>query len=191
MPKTRTFRDEVALTTFLGDNNIPAALADIFRNNSGGLGVVFENAADDRGTVVYGTDGDTGATADAASYAAAVIAQEYTSAINVANAKKLILQIDLVTKAVVDLSFGLRGSFLGEPDIDTADDWSRMLTDDGSSTSGAFTYSAIEGTIPSALMNVDDAKYLLEIDVQHVNWLSIVFWDGGAAEITVTAEVAS
>lgn len=189
MPKIRTLPHEVALATFLEDNNIPARAADVFKNNSGGVGVVFEDATADRGATVYGTDDDAGQLCAEATFAAAVTAEDYTAAINVANGTKLTLYITAVVAAATILKFGLRGSNLGTADADTATDWYRVLTDDGSSSSGVHSFVPVEGNIASAQMNVTGGKYQLEIDVEQMNWLSIVFWNGGAAEITVVAEV--
>lgn len=188
MPKIKTVMDEVALAAFLETKAIPASAVEVFRNNSGALSVVYEDAASDHGVAVYGTDDATGATAATASYAAAVTAQDYSSAINVANCDRLFLHLTVVAAAAVTLKFGLRGTNLGDPDVDTATDWYRLLTDDKVSSSGVHTYNPIEGRIGSSEMNVTGGKYMLEFDVQHSNWVSLVFWDGGAAEITVIAE---
>jgi hypothetical protein len=188
MPKIKTVMDEVALATFLEAQSVPASVAEVFRNNSGALSVIYEDATADHGAVVYGTDDATGATAAAASYAAAVTAQDYTTRINTANCDRLFLHLTVVTAAAVTLKFGLRGTNLGDPDVDTATDWYRLLTDDKVSSSGVHTYNPIEGRIGSSEMSVTGGKYMLEFDVQHSNWVSLVFWDGGAAEFTVIAE---
>jgi hypothetical protein len=188
MPKIRTFPHEVALAAFLESHNISAVRTDVFKNNSGGLGVVFEDASADRGLVVYGTDNVTGATAAETTYAAAVTAGDYTAAINVASSTKLLLYFTVVTAAAVTLKFGLRSSNLGAADADTATDWYRVLTDEAGVAAGVRTFSEVEGNVASAQMNVTGGKYLVALDVEHSNWLSLVFWNGGAAEITVVAE---
>jgi hypothetical protein len=185
--RSKTARNEIEMTQFANENGIPLPNLDYTVNSSGMLTVFYADAGAEPSAPSFGTDDSTGATAGEATAGDAITNGDYTPAINTANATKISVYLTVVTGAATALRIGVRASNLAAPDEATATDWYTALTDDDTSTAGVHTHSVVEHEVPSALMSVTGAKYCLDIDVQS-SWTSLVFYGGGAYEITAVVE---
>jgi hypothetical protein len=178
--RSKTVRDENAMIAFLQEENVPGLVGgpDYTVNSSGWISIFCNDAHQDRGTTpIYGAP--AGAAADQASYAAALAAGHYSTAINVANASKIIIGIEVVTAATSKaLHLNLRLSNLGDPSLTTADHWFRQLVAPNYSSS-KYDVDVAEYVFKHQLLT-SGAKYTLELPVA-ANWANIVLHNTDAA----------
>lgn len=181
--RSRTMVDENAVVAFLEEFNIPPTTPDYFGNSSGHISLFVHDATRDRATTPLYTG-----TASEANYEAAVAAANYTTRINVANAQKIILGIEVVAASSAALHLDLRLSNLGDPALATESDWFRQLT---APTYASSQYDAdvAQYRIKSSLL-ATGAKYTLEIPVAG-NWACLVLHNAHASgQFKIYADVA-
>lgn len=166
--RSKTVRTENEMVAVLTDESIPALTGspDYTVNSSGWITIFFNDAHADRGTdVLY--EGS----ASESSFEDALTAGDYTSRINVANAQKIIIGIEVVSGSSAALHLDIRLSNLGNANVSTPGDWFRQLVAP-TYASSAYDADVAQYTIKSGLLTTG-AKYTLEIPVA-ANWACIV-----------------
>lgn len=186
--KAKTTRTENDLVEFANDNNIPLSTLDHTVNSSGMFTAFYVDAASDHGEVVFGTDETTGAGINGSTYADAVSNGIYSTAINTANAKKIALYLVVTSGNNAALKIGIRGTRSGDADVATATDWYQLITDDKTSSSGVHQFSPTELELKSSLMSTTGNRWMFEFELDHSNYISLVFYGSGTYQFTVYAE---
>ena len=186
--RAKTTRTENDLVEFANDNNIPLSTLDHTVNSSGMFTAFYVDAASDHGEVVFGTDETTGAGINGSTYADAVSNAVFSTAINTANAKKIALYLVVTSGNSAALKIGIRGTRNGDADVATATDWYRLITDDKTSSSGLHTFSETVLELKSGLMANTGSRWMFEFEVDHSNYISLVFYGSGTYQFTVYAE---
>lgn len=186
--RAKTTRTENDLVEFANGNNIPLSTLDHTVNSSGMFTAFYVDAASDHGEVVFGTDETTGAGINGSTYPTAVSNGIYSTTVNTANASKVVLYIVVTQGNNADLNIGIRGTRNGDADVAVSSDWYRLITDDKSSSSGVHTYSETVLRLKGTLMQTTGSRWMFEFDVDHSNYVSLVFYGSGTYQFTVYAE---
>lgn len=184
MPKLRskTFTNENDLRSFMETSKIPATFPDYFGNSSGHISIFFNDPAQDRMVEVFATD-----TASEASFADAVAAGDFTERINIANASRLLVEVEVVQPSTDDLYIDVRISNKGDPEVTTDGDWCRQLVSP-TYASSAFSLDAARYILGGSWLTTG-AKLLFEIPVSG-NWANLVLHHAqSTAEFKVSVEV--
>ena len=186
--RSKTVQNENDMVDFLVENNIPGLVGspDYTVNSSGFLSIICNDATQDRATTPIYDNGQASGT-----ISAAITSGYYSSRINVANASKLIIGIEVDTPTTSnDLHLSLRLSNLGDPDVDTAADWFVGLHFSENTSAKKFDAYVKEFTIDKALLTPSGTKYAMEVPVS-ANWANIVLHNADtAARFTLYADVA-
>jgi hypothetical protein len=185
--RSKTVQNENHLVDFLEQNNIPGLVGspDYTVNSSGFLTIFFNDATQDRATTAVYDNGPASGT-----ISAAITAGQYSSRINVANASKLIIGLEVNTAtSSSDLHLSMRLSNLGNPDVDTAADWFTALHFSEDASLKKFDAYVKEFAIDKALL-ATGAKFQMEVPVA-ANWANIVLHNADTtARFSLYADVA-
>jgi hypothetical protein len=171
--RSKTVRDENEMIAFLESEAVPGFVGgpDYTTNASGWISVFYNDAHRDRATTpIYGAP--TGAAADQTTYDNALTSAHYSTAINVANASKIIIGIEVISPATSKaLHLNLRLSNLGDPSLTTATHWFQQLVAPNYSSS-KYDVDVAEYVFKRQLLTAG-AKFTLELPVA-ANWANIV-----------------
>ena len=181
--RSKSVRDENQMIEFLEAQNIPGWVGgpDYYGNSSGWITIFFNVATRDRGTTpIYNGSGNS------ANYAAALAAGHVSSAINVANANKIILGIEVVAAPTQDLHLNLRLSNLGAPDLTTASHWFRQLVSPNYSSS-KYEADVAEYVIKHQLLTLGE-KFTMEFPVA-ANWANLVLHNATGGTFKLYADI--
>ena len=185
--RSKTVQNENQMVDFLEQNNIPGLVGspDYTVNSSGFLTIICNDATQDRAVTPVYDNGQASGT-----ISAAITAGYYSSRINVANASKLIIGLEVnAPTSSNDLHLSLRLSNLGDPDVDTATDWFTALHFSENASAKKFDAYVKEFTIDKGLLSTG-AKFKMEVPVA-ANWANIVLHNADtSARFSLYADVA-